>query len=107
MMADQTLPRRRNSKMLKKARFSIIATVIILALVSAGTLACTSVLVTPGASVDGSATVTHTADCGSCAFEIEKVPAKDWEPGAMVEYRIYPKGPVGEGLPRPRTLRAT
>ena len=45
-----------------------IVIVVILALVPAGTLACTSILVIPGASVDGSATVAHTADCGSCGI---------------------------------------
>ena len=40
--------------------------------------ACTAICVTPGASIDGSAIVTHANDCGNCSHEIYKVPAKDW-----------------------------
>ena len=81
--------------MLEGFRLVEIVIVVILALVPAGTLACTSILVTPGASVDGSATVTHAADCGSCAFEIEKAPAQDWAPDAMVEVMCLPQGTGG------------
>lgn len=84
--------------MFRRLRISVITVVAMLALMSAGTLACTSILVTPGASVDGSATVTHTADCGSCAFEIWKVPAMDWAPGSMVEVPYLPQSTGGQRI---------
>ena len=77
--------------MLRRLRITVATMVAVFVLLSAGTMACTSILVTPGASVDGSATVTQTADCGSCAFEIEKVPAMDWAPGSMVEVPYLPQ----------------
>ena len=78
-----------------------LSSLIALALVgvlSLAAFACTSVLVTPGASIDGTATVTQTADCGSCAFEIFKVPAQDWAPGTMVEVKFLPQQTSGRSL---------
>jgi len=49
---------------------------------------CTTIVVTKGASVDGSVMVTHTADCGSCDFRILKVPARDYEEGS--KRPVYP-----------------
>lgn len=95
---NRILSIRRNTKVPRKSRFVIVAVVAMITLLSAGVLACTSILVTPDASVDGSATVTHTADCGSCAFEIEKIPAKDWEPGTMVEVPYLPQGTGGRRI---------
>ncbi len=37
---------------------------------------CTSIAVTPGASLDGSAMTTHTNDCADCDFRIGVVPGK-------------------------------
>jgi len=65
--------------------------VLFIALLLSATLlvfSCTTIIVTKGASVDGSVMVTHTADCGSCDFRILKVPAKDHEPGSMRP--VYP-----------------
>ena len=53
--------------------------------------ACTSICVTPGASIDGSAIVTHANDCGNCSHEIYKVPAKDWPEGSMWEIVTLPQ----------------
>ncbi|MGE5585184.1 MAG: dipeptidase [Bacillota bacterium] len=64
---------------------------LIVGVYSIAAFACTSMLVTPGASVDGSASVTQTADCGMCTFEIEKVPAKDWPADATVEVLYLPQ----------------
>lgn len=58
-------------------------------------VACTSLAVPPESTVDGSAFVTHTADCGSCAYEIVKVPAQDWEPGTMVDILHLPQSTGG------------
>ncbi|MEA4883949.1 MAG: C69 family dipeptidase [Clostridia bacterium] len=76
----------------------VMAVCVLVLSLSSAAFACTSVLVTPGASVDGSATVTHTADCGSCAFEIEKAPAKDWAPGSMVEVPYLPQWTGGQRI---------
>jgi len=66
---------------------SIILLSVVLAM-GAGTMAfaeCTMIPVTPGASADGSAMTTHTDDSGTDTFEVFMVPAKDWEPGSMLE----------------------
>ena len=44
---------------------------------------CTSLNITPGASVDGSSICTHTYDCGDCTFYIKRVAEADHEPGTM------------------------
>ncbi|MEA4883948.1 MAG: C69 family dipeptidase [Clostridia bacterium] len=82
---------RRNPGSCFKGRLITVAVCILVLAVSSAAFACTSVLVSPGASVDGSASVTQTADCGMCAFEIEKIPAKDWPEGATVEAPYLPQ----------------
>ncbi|MCR4424655.1 MAG: C69 family dipeptidase, partial [Firmicutes bacterium] len=77
--------------MTRKGSVIAIAVALALTLMSWTAMACTSVVVTPGASVDGFASVTHAADCGSCAFELVKVPAADWEPGTMVDVLNLPQ----------------
>lgn len=72
---------------------ALASSILILAMSSA-TFACSVMMVTPGASVDGSASVMQTADCGSCAFEIEKVPAKDWPEGSTLEVLYLPHTPA-------------
>lgn len=54
-------------------------------------LACTSILVTPGASVDGSASVTHTCDSGSSPYQVWKVPAQDWPEGSAMDVLDLPQ----------------
>jgi dipeptidase len=44
---------------------------------------CTSIAVGKDATVDGSVMNTHTADCEDCDWRVNKVPARDWEDGAM------------------------
>lgn len=83
---------------MNKRLLSSIIAIALVGVLSLAAFACTSVLVSPGASVDGTATVTQTADCGSCAFEIEKLPAMDWEPGTMVEVKYLPQGTGGKAL---------
>lgn len=74
-----------------KGRLIILGLCVLLLAVSSAAFACTSMMVTPGASVDGSASVTQTADCGSCTFEVHKVPAKDWPEGSTVECLYLPQ----------------
>jgi len=78
---------------------TLLALVVAFVLVfTSGTFACTSILVTPGASVDGSASVTHTCDSGNSPFEIVKVPAMDWEPGSMVDVLNLPQYTMGNQM---------
>ena len=74
-----------------KLTAAVSALALSLSLISSAALACTSVLVTPGASVDGTASVTHTCDSGNSCFEIYKVPAQDWEPGSMMDVMDIPQ----------------
>jgi len=50
---------------------------------SPGTDRCTTIIVGPKASADGSTMTTHTADCAECDFRLAKVPARDWPAGAQ------------------------
>ena len=78
---------------MKRKQFSLFTVVLVLGLALATTsaYACTVLLVTPGASVDGTASVTHTCDSGNSPYEIFKVEAKDWEPGTMVDVYNLPQ----------------
>jgi hypothetical protein len=68
-----------------------LAAAIVVAVCSVGALACTSINISPGATVTGFSSVSHANDCGQCSFEIYKVPAKDWEPGAMRDILNLPQ----------------
>lgn len=80
-----------------RSRFALSATCLVISVLvfSAAALACTSIMVTPGASIDGSASVTHTCDSGNSPYELEKVPAMDWEPGSMVDVLNLPQSTGG------------
>ena len=56
---------------------------------------CTSVVVSHGASADGSGMTSHTNDCENCDFRLSRVAAGDWEAGAAwpayVFHTAYPK----------------
>ena len=77
---------------MKKKVLSTLLTGILVGSISIATFACTSILVTPGASVDGIASVTHTADCGSCQFDMKLNPAMAYEAGTTVEVPYIPQG---------------
>jgi len=68
------------------------------ALFSTGALACTSVVLPPGSTVEGFSSVTHTCDSGSSPFEFFKVPAKNWPQGSMVDVLNIPQGTSGNQL---------
>ncbi|MGC9320894.1 MAG: dipeptidase [Kosmotogaceae bacterium] len=61
--------------------------IVAAAIVSIG-LACTTIIVTKGASVDGSVMTSHSADCGLCDFRYVYVPPADYEAGA--KRAVYP-----------------
>ena len=82
----------------KKLSLATSALILSLSLVSSAALACTSIIVTPGASVDGTASVTHTCDSGNSPYELFKVPAQDWEPGTMIDVLDIPQGTSGNKI---------
>jgi dipeptidase len=59
-----------------------------LLLLAAPAAACTNLLVTPGASADGSAYITYTCD-GVFHAILRRQPARDFEPGATYEIRHW------------------
>ncbi|MCP4632927.1 MAG: dipeptidase, partial [candidate division Zixibacteria bacterium] len=63
---------------------AIIVVVSLLFLNTIYSFACTSLLVTPGASEDGSAMITYTCD-GEFHPHLEYTPAADYEPGDSLE----------------------
>lgn len=77
---------------------------ILCSLLAAGTLfgahesrACTNVIVTPGASADGSCLVSYAADSHVLYGELYFHPEKDWKPGSklkIIEWDSYK--PLGE-----------
>jgi len=70
-------------------------TIAALLLLAAPALACTNLLVTPGASADGSAFITYTCD-GVFHAILRRQPARDFEPGTMYEIRHWDGSIHGE-----------
>jgi len=68
-------------------------------LAAAPALACTNLLVTPGASADGSAFITYTCD-GVFHPILQLTPAADYAPGEMQEVRHW-NGDLLAEVPRP------
>ena len=65
----------------------LLVLIVAAAIVSIG-FACTTIIVTKGASVDGSVMTSHSADCGLCDFRYVYVPPADYEAGA--KRAVYP-----------------
>ena len=59
--------------------------------------ACTNILVTPGASADGSSFITHSNDSSHCDPSIVYVPAKDHPAGSL--RAVYPSAIAWEDFP--------
>ena len=85
---------------MSKNRFALMAVVvaICLSIFASSVLACTTIMVTPGASVDGSASVTQTCDAGGASYDIYKFPAQTYEAGSMVEVFAGPQSLGGMRL---------
>ena len=63
----------------------ILTMILALALWSSNTNACTNFLVTPGASVNGTAMITYAADAHVLYGELYFKPAADYPPGTMLD----------------------
>lgn len=68
-------------------RKTLLVLIAVAAIVSLG-WACTTVIVTKGASVDGSVMTSHSCDCGECDFRYVYIPAADFEAGS--KRPVYP-----------------
>ncbi len=64
---------------------SILAAILALAFWNTSALACTNFLVTPGASVNGTAMITYAADAHVLYGELYFIPAADYPPGSMLD----------------------
>ena len=80
---------------LPAARHFVPALAGFLLLAASGALACTNLVCSPGATVDGSVFVTYTCD-GEFHPTLERLPAGDHEPGAMQEIRNWSGQVVGQ-----------
>jgi dipeptidase len=86
-------------KNMRNLRFLLLT--LTLSFVSYGLLACTSYLVTKGASADGSAMITYAADSHIRYGELYWRPAAKWPEGSMIT--LYDRGtaePLGQ-IPQP------
>ncbi len=56
---------------------------------------CTAIVVSHGATADGSAMTSHANDCENCDFRLSRVPARDWPADsqwpAFIYHSTYPK----------------
>jgi len=68
--------------MMKKALFTLT---LALAIWNSNTIACTNFLVTPGASVNGTAMITYAADSHVLYGELYFRPAADYPPGTLLD----------------------
>ncbi len=68
-------------------RKTLLVLITVAAIVSFG-WACTTIIVTKGASVDGSVMTSHSCDCGECDFRYVYIPAADFEAGS--KRPVYP-----------------
>lgn len=74
------------------------AVVLVISVSAIGALACTSIALPPGSTVDGSSFTTHNADSGLSPYELYKVPAADYAPGTMYELLTIPQMGGGHQL---------
>ncbi|MBR4212471.1 MAG: C69 family dipeptidase [Bacteroidales bacterium] len=77
---------------MKTIRFFIVALVALLLSVAPDTRACTNVIVTKGASADGSCMVSYAADSHQLYGELYFHPARDWARGEMLNVYEWDTG---------------
>ena len=69
---------------MRKSLLYLLATAAFLLLSQVEGNTCTNVIVTPGASRDGSVLVSYAADSHYLYGELYYKPAADWKPGSMI-----------------------
>ncbi|HNZ09604.1 MAG TPA: C69 family dipeptidase [Bacillota bacterium] len=79
-------------------KLTIAFLVLAITLSTSVAMACTSVVLPPGSTVEGFSSVTHSADSGSTPYEFFKVPAKNWQRGSMVDVLYIPQTTSGNQL---------
>ncbi len=81
-----------------RAYAAAAAALLMLATFASGAMACTSIALPPGSTVDGSSFTTHNADSGLSPYELYKVPAMDYAPGTQYELLTIPQMGGGHQL---------
>ncbi len=84
--------------MVRRLFSAAVVLTVLLALFTTAAMACTSVVLPPGSTVEGFSSVTHTCDSGSSPYEFFKVPAKNWPQGSMVDVLNIPQMTSGNQL---------
>jgi len=87
--------------MRKPSTFILTAAVSFLFMVSSDIHACTNVLVTQGASTDGSALISYAADSHQLYGELYYAPAGIWKPGDMRQINEWDTGKYLGQIPQP------
>ena len=83
----------------KRLALQTLATgIMCFGLFASSAMACTSIAVSPGASVDRTTSVTQTCDAGGASFDIYKHPAKSWPRGSEREVYDSPQVTSGKSL---------
>ena len=77
---------------MKTLRYFVVALVAILAAAATDSRACTNVIVTKGASADGSCMVSYAADSHQLYGELYFHPARDWAHGTMLDVYDWDSG---------------
>ena len=70
----------------------LYALALLIALTTIQSFACTNVIVTKGASADGSVMVTYAADSHQLYGCLDFNPARDWAPGSMLKVYNWDEG---------------
>ena len=89
-------PNMKNSKRVKFFAAAIIA----IAAAGHDSLACTNVLITRGASADGSCMISYAADSHQLFGELYFRPAADWEEGSMLKIYNWDTGYLMGEIPQ-------
>ncbi|MCF0173561.1 MAG: C69 family dipeptidase [Bacteroidales bacterium] len=87
-------------KKYSSARWAVTAVLSCVLLAPNDAEACSNVLVTKGASADGSCMVTYSADSHQLYGELYYKPAADWKSGAMLEVRNWDEGHLMGYIPQ-------
>ena len=85
---------------MKKIISLIFIFIITLSLFQEAIYACSNLLITKGASVDGSTMISYTADSHTLYGELYFWPATDWSPGSMLDVYEWDSGRFLRQIPQ-------